>query len=84
MANLYEVDYRLETLLEEGFDIETGEILEGVELDKAFDDIAIELDDKIANTIGFIKNLESDAKALKEESDNLKRGLNKHKRKPIG
>lgn len=73
MASLYEIDSRLETLLTEGFDEETGEIYETQEeLDKAIDEVALDLDTKIENIGCFIKNLESDVEAIKKEEGNLK------------
>ena len=42
------------------------------ELDKAIDECGIELEKKIENIGCFIKNLEADVKALKEEENNLK------------
>lgn len=73
MANLYEIDSRLTTLFNEGWDEETGEIYENQEeLDKAIDAVSLDLDTKIENIGCFIKNLESDVEALKKEEDNLK------------
>lgn len=73
MANLYDIDNRLVTLLEERFDIDSGEIYENdEELAKAIDEVALNLDTKIENIGCFIKNLESDVEALKKEEDNLK------------
>lgn len=73
MANLYEIDSRLATLFNEGWDEETGEIYENQEeLDKAIDAVSLDLDTKIENIGCFIKNLESDVEALKKEEDNLK------------
>lgn len=73
MANLYEIDSRLVTLLEERFDIDSGEIYENdEELAKAIDEVALDLDTKIENIGCFIKNLESDVEAIKKEEDNLK------------
>lgn len=73
MANLYDIDNRLVTLLEERFDIDSGEIYENdEELAKAIDEVALDLDTKIENIGCFIKNLESDVEALKKEEDNLK------------
>lgn len=70
MANLYEIDSRLATLFNEGWDEETGEIYENQEeLDKAIDAVSLDLDTKIENIGCFIKNLESDVEALKKEKD---------------
>lgn len=72
MANLYDIDSRLATLFNEGWDEETGEIYENQEeLDKAIDAVSLDLDTKIENIGCFIKNLESDVEALKKEEDNL-------------
>lgn len=71
--NLYSIDEKLYNLIENGFDVETGEAYQTQEeLDKAIDECGIELEKKIENIGCFIKNLEADAKALKEEEANLK------------
>lgn len=73
MANLYEINNKLETLVNEGFDEMTGEIYEtDEELAKAIDECGLELDTKIENIGCFIKNLEADVEALKKEEENLK------------
>ena len=59
--NLYEINEKLEL----GFDIETGEILDAEYLDK----LAMERDMKIENIALWIKNLKSEAEALKAEKD---------------
>ena len=72
MANLYDIDERLSTLIEEHFDIDDGTIYENAsELAKKIDEIAIDLDTKIENIGCYIKNLEADVDALKKEEDNL-------------
>lgn len=71
MANLYDIDNRLKALEEMGVDIETGEMLEGVEFDKLLDEIEMSLAEKIENTICFVKNLKSDVDAFKEEEKAL-------------
>lgn len=71
--NLFDIDEKLYNLIENGFDVETGEAYQTQEeLDKAIDECGIELEKKIENIGCFIKNLEADAKALKEEEVNLK------------
>lgn len=71
--NLFDIDEKLYNLIENGFDVETGEAYQTQEeLDKAIDECGIELEKKIENIGCFIKNLEADAKALKEEEANLK------------
>lgn len=73
MASLYDVSEKLETLITEAFDIDTGELYETQEeLDKAIDACELDLDTKIENIGCFIKNLEADVEALKKEENNLK------------
>lgn len=68
MSNLYEIDERLQTLCNEMFDTETGEIVEDEEtFNKLFDEIQMDLATKIENTTCFIKNLNSDIEAFKTE-----------------
>ena len=72
MANLYEIDERLATLIEEQFDTEDGTIYEDAsELAKKIDEVAIDLDTKIENIGLYIKNLEAEVEMLKHEEDNL-------------
>ena len=74
MANIYDIDERLVNLIENHFDVETGEIYESEdELAKKIDEVGIELDSKIENIGCYIKNLESDIEAFKREEDNLKK-----------
>ena len=72
MADIYEIDNRLQTLCNEMFDTETGEIVQDEEtFNKLFDEISLDLNDKIENTMCFVKNLNADAKAIKEEKAQL-------------
>jgi hypothetical protein len=72
MANLYDIDDRILTLMNEGFDIEDGTIYDNQEeLARAIDNVAMELDSKIENIGCYIKNLESDIEAYKREEDKL-------------
>ncbi len=71
MANLYDIDERLLMLLEHSIDNETGEMLEGDELDRLLDEVQMDLNDKIENTILLTKNLDSDAEAIKNEEKRL-------------
>lgn len=74
MANLYEISDKLDVLINEAFDIETGELYETQEeLDKAIDECELDLDTKIENIGCFIKNLEADIDMLKNEEDKLKK-----------
>ena len=70
--NLYDIDQRLVTLIEEGFDLEFGTIFESEEeLAKAIDEVQLDLDTKIENIGCYIKNLEAEVEAFKKEEDNL-------------
>lgn len=72
MASLYEINDKLSALIEEAFDIETGEIYDSQEeLDKAIDACELDLDTKLENIGCYIKNLEADVEAFKREEDNL-------------
>lgn len=71
MGNLYDIDEKLYYLIEEGFDTETGEILEDFDLNKAINEATMELDKKIDNIGAYIKNLESEVEAIKEEKKKL-------------
>lgn len=66
MASLYELTYALASFDFE-IDEETGEILNGEELDE----LEIERDEKIENIALWIKNLLSDAEAYKREKENF-------------
>ncbi len=63
MASIYEID----RLIEECIDFETGEILDADKLEA----LQVERDVKIENVACFIKNLNADIKALKEEEQSL-------------
>ena len=72
MADIYEIDNRLQTLCNEMFDTETGEIVQDEEsFNKIFDEIQLDLNAKIENTMCFVKNLNADAKAIKDEKAQL-------------
>lgn len=71
MANLYEINSKLMTIFEDGFDIETGEILEGYDLEKALNDCELELIEKVDNIASFIKSLKAEAEAIKTEKQKL-------------
>ena len=74
MSNVWNIDERLVNLIENHFDIETGEIYESEEeLAKMIDEVAIELDTKIENIGCYIKNLNDEIEAFKKEEDNLKK-----------
>lgn len=76
MANLFEINERIEQLLENEFnenciDIETGEI----DSEKAYDllgQLIGERKEKIENIVLYIKSLDYDIKAIKEEEKTLK------------
>lgn len=69
--NLYDINDKLYYLIEEGFDNESGEILSEDELFKAINNATMELDKKIDNIGAYIKNLESEVEAIKEEKKKL-------------
>lgn len=69
--NLYEIDERLMYAVEHGFDSETGEIVEGTDLEALINEVEMQLDTKLENIACFIKNLKADAEALKQEKLNL-------------
>ena len=72
MASLYEIDERLRALENYLVDSETGEIIETEEeFNKLFDEIQMDLANKIESTMCFYKNLQSDISAFKEEEKNL-------------
>lgn len=63
MASLYEIEQAiLDTV-----DMETGEVIDFEKLEE----LALERDKKIENIALWIKNLEADAKAFKEEKDSF-------------
>lgn len=70
--NVYQINDRFETILNEMFDPETGEVFQSQEeVDRALDEVGLELDTKIENIGCYIKNLEYEIDALKKEEDNL-------------
>ena len=72
MASLYEIDERLRALENYLVDSETGEIIETEEeFNKLFDEIQMDLANKIESTMCFYKNLQSDISAFKEEEKKL-------------
>ena len=83
--NLYSIDQRLVTLIEEGFDLEFGTIFESEEeLAKAIDEVQLDLDTKIENIGCYIKNLEAEVEAFKKEEDNLETRRKQTERKIEG
>jgi len=74
MATLYEIDNAVLTAINNIYDKtnpETGEIIDASVIEdlKALDELQIERDKKIENISLYIKNLESDAEAIKGEAD---------------
>lgn len=72
MASLYEIDYQIRTLLDSIIDTadENGEV---GEIDfSQLDELNQERQQKMENIALYIKNLESDAEAIKAEEANLK------------
>ncbi len=77
MSSLYEIDRELQELLETGFnetciDKETGEIDEN-KVKEYLEKLPIDRTIKLDNYGKLIKNLKSEAEALKAEEDNLKK-----------
>ena len=69
MANLFDINRELQDLWEAALDPETGELDE--EKLAAFEALGMERDAKIENIACWIKNLKSDAEALKAEAKNM-------------
>lgn len=69
--SLYEIDERLRILEEYQVDPETGEVLSDEEFNKLFDEVQMDLNSKIENTICFAKSLEAEAEAIKAEEKKL-------------
>ena len=73
MATLYSIDQRLLNLEVYGVDTETGEVAVTEEdFQRMYEDIQMEMNDKIVNTSCYIKNLLSDAAQIKAEEERLK------------
>ena len=70
MASLYEIDQSIRDAIETGFTVDeaTGEILDGAEL---LESLAADRSTKLENTALYIKNLTSDAAAIKAEEQAL-------------
>ena len=72
MAGLYEIDERLRALVDWNADVETGEIVEDDKtFNELFDEIQMDLQSKIENTILFAKELDAEAEAIKAEEKKL-------------
>ena len=67
---LYEINQEIQAALEAAVDPDTGEIIDD-EMLAAYDKLQMDRETKIENIGCFIKNLEADAKAIKEEAKNL-------------
>lgn len=79
MANLFDINRELQDLWEAALDPETGELDE--EKLAAFEALGMERDAKIENIGCWIKNLESDAEALKAEAKNMTERAKRAERK---
>ena len=64
---LYQIQDNIRKAIEQGFDEETGEILDT----NALEALEIQRDEKIENIALFIKNLKAEAEAIKAEKMNL-------------
>lgn len=72
MAGLYQIDERLRALVDWNVDVETGEIIEDDKtFNELFDEIQMDLQSKIENTILFAKELDAEAEAIKAEEKKL-------------
>lgn len=67
---LYEINEAIQEALEKAVDPETGEITNEAVLVE-YEQLQMDREQKIENIGCFIKNLEADAKAIKDESKNL-------------
>lgn len=65
---LYEIDSALEAALEKAFDPETGELIDEAAFEQT-EALQLARDAKIENVALWIKNLNSDAEALKAEKE---------------
>ena len=68
---LYEIDEQLAILEEYMIDPETGELLDEDAFNAKFDEIQMALNDKIESSICFVKNLNAEINAFKEEEKNI-------------
>ena len=69
--NLYEINQRLIETIESQCDLETGELLEGSDLENAINGFEMELNQKIENIGLFCKSLNADVDALDKEIKTL-------------
>lgn len=67
---LYEINKLIEDALDGAIDPETGEVVDE-ELMAAYEQLQMDRADKIENVACYIKNLEADAKAIREEEKAL-------------
>lgn len=74
MASLYSIDERLSNLETLGIDTSTGEVaVTDEDFQRIFDEIQMDLKEKLVNTACFIKNLNSDIEQFKAEEERLKK-----------
>lgn len=69
--NLYDINEALMNVVEYGFDIETGEVLEGNDLTAKIDELHLDLNEKLVNIACLIKSLDAEAEAIKNEKAKL-------------
>lgn len=67
---LYEIKHAIEDVLEAAVDPETGEVTDEALMD-AYNNLLMDKNDKVENIGLLIKNLESDAAAMRAEAKNL-------------
>lgn len=72
--NLYEIDQRLLNLETYGVDTETGEVAVSEEdFQRMYEDIQMDMENKLINTACYIKNVLGDIEQIKAEEDRLKK-----------
>lgn len=73
MSSLYSIDQRLLNLEAYGVDTDTGEVATTEEdFIRMYEEIQMEMNEKLVNTSLYIKNLLSDAAQIKAEEERLK------------
>lgn len=65
--NLYEIDKRINDIIEFCCDLETGELLDDKTLENTLNELELSKEEKLTSIAKYIKNLTADAKALQEE-----------------
>lgn len=82
MANLFDINKSMMDAWDAAIDPETGEL--DAEALAAFEELQMERDEKVENIGCWIKNLNADAAALKEEAKNMTERAKRAERKADG